>query len=257
MTNAQSSSANNFVVASTKPSPATASIFPSVRTAGDPQFSLTVNGSGFSACSVVRIDGADRATTFVNSSQVTAVITPPDQAAGGTRTITVFTPAPGGGTSNGQTLTITGAADTTAPVVTVTSPVGGESWAAASTHNITWSATDNLVVANVDLALSTDGGATFPTAIASGISNTGTFAWTLPVVLTSQARVRVLARDGAGNIGSDSSHANFSITGWTINASAGANGSIAPSGSVAVADGATPSFVTTPTFRFPAHHLPP
>src|SRR5262249_282813 len=59
-----------------------------------------------------------------------------------------------------------------------------------------------------------------------------------------------LAEDGTGNSGSDSSHANFSITGWTINASAGANGSIAPSGSIAVADGATPSFTITPNLGF-------
>src|SRR5262249_23967497 len=250
MTNAQSSSANNFVVASTKPLAATTSIVPSVRAAGDPQFSLNVNGSNFTSCSVVRINGSDRVTTFVNSGQVTAIITALDQASGATKTITVFTPAPGGGTSNGQPLTINGTADTTPPTVTITSPVGGESWGAGTLHNIMWNAVDNIAVASVDLALSTDGGASFPTAIATGLSNTGTFAWTLPVVLTNTARVRVLAHDGTGNIGSDSSHANFAITGWTINASAGANGSISPSGSIAVADGATPGFTITPNFGF-------
>jgi hypothetical protein len=250
MTNAQSSSGNNFVVASTKPLSATTSIVPSVRAAGDPQFSLTVNGSNFSACSVVRIDGSDRATTFVNSGQLTAIITAVDQAAGATKTITVFTPAPGGGTSNGQTLTINGTPDTTPPTVAITSPVGSESWGAATLHNITWTATDNIAIASIDLALSTDGGTSFPTAIATGLSNTGTFAWTLPVVLTNQARVRVLAHDGTGNVGSDSSHTNFSITGWTVNASAGPNGSIAPNGTIAVADGATPSFTITPNFGY-------
>jgi len=162
----------------------------------------------------------------------------------------VFTPAPGGGTSNGQTLTINGTPDTTPPTVTITSPVGGESWGAATLHNITWTAADNIAIASIDLALSTDGGASFPTPIATGLSNTGTFAWTLPVVLTTQARVRVLAHDGTGNVGSDSSHANFSITGWTVTASAGANGSISPNGSFAVADGATPSFTITPNFGY-------
>jgi hypothetical protein len=246
MTNAQSSSANNFVVASSKPLPATTSIVPSVRSAGDPQFTITVNGSNFSTCSTVRINGSDRVTTFVNSGQLTATIPATDQGAGGTKTITVFTPSPGGGTSNGQTLTINGMPDTTPPTASITSPVGGESWAAGTIHNITWTATDNIGVTSIDLALSTDGGATFPTSIASSISNSGTFAWSLPVVLTNQARVRVLARDGTGNIGSDSSHTNFSITGWTVTASAGANGSISPSGSVPVADGATPSFTITP-----------
>jgi hypothetical protein len=250
MTNAQSSSGNDFAVASTKPLPATTSIVPNARSTGDPQFTLTVNGSNFSTCSVVRIDGSDRATTFVTANQLTATITAPDQATGGTKTITVFTPAPGGGTSNGQTLTISGAADTTPPVVSLTSPAGGESWAASSIHPITWTATDNVLVSAVDLALSTDGGATFPTAIATGIANSGSFNWTVPLNLTTTARVRVRAFDSAGNVGSDSSHTSFAITGWTVTASAGANGGIAPSGTIQVADGATPSFTITPNTGF-------
>jgi hypothetical protein len=247
MTNAQSSSANNFVVAQSKPAPVTTSISPSVRSAGDPQFTLTVNGSGFSNCSIVRLDGLDRTTTFVSANQLTAVIPASDQGGGGTKTITVFTPTPGGGTSNGQTLTINGTADTEAPVVTVTSPTGGEAWAAGSTHAITWTATDNVVVNLVDLALSTNGGATFPVAIATGIANTGSFNWNVPLPLSSTARVRVRAFDGTGNVGSDSSHANFSITGWTITATAGANGGISPSGVTQVIDGATPSYTITPS----------
>lgn len=246
MTNAQSSSGNHFVVASSKPLPATASIVPSTRAAGDPQFSLTVNGSNFTTCSVVRIDGSDRATTFVSAAQLTATITAVDQMAGASKSITVFTPAPGGGTSNSQTLTILGTPDTQAPLVTVTSPTGGESWAAGSSHNITWTATDNVTVASVDLALSTDGGTTFPTSIATGLANSGTYSWSVPIVLTSTARVRVRAFDGTGNVGSDSSHANFAITGWTITASAGANGAISPNGVTPVADGATPQFTITP-----------
>jgi len=246
MTNAQSSSANHFVVAQSKTAPVTTSISPDVRSVGDPQFTLTVNGSGFSTCSIVRVEGLDRTTTFVNASQLTAVIPVTDQGAGGTKTITVFTPTPGGGTSNGQTLTINGTPDTTPPVVTVTSPTGGEAWGAGTSHAITWTATDNVVVSTVDLALSTDGGSTFPTTLATGLANSGTFAWTVPLVLTSTARVRVHAFDGSGNVGSDSSHANFSITGWTVTASAGPNGNIAPSGVVAVADGATPAFTITP-----------
>ncbi len=250
MTNAQASSGNHFVVASAKPLPATASIAPSARAAGDPEFALTVNGAGFSTCSVVRIDGLDRATTFVSSTQLTAVITAVDQAAGASKTITVFTPTPGGGTSNGQTLTILGTPDTEAPVVNVTSPVGGETWAAGSSHAVTWAATDNVVVASVDLALSTDGGATFPTNIATGLANTGTYTWAVPVTLTSTARVRVRACDGTGNLGADSSAANFAITGWTVSASAGPNGAIAPSGALAVADGATPAFTITPNVGY-------
>jgi hypothetical protein len=246
MTNAQASSGNHFAVAAVKPAPVTSSISPSTRASGDPQFSLTVNGSGFSTCSIVRLDGSDRATTYVSATELTAVILASDQAAGGTKAVAVFTPTPGGGTSNDQTLTILGTPDTEAPVVTVTSPTGGEAWPAGSSQSITWSATDNIVVASVELALSTDGGATFPTSIASGLANTGAYAWTVPLAVTSQARVRVRAFDGSGNVGSDSSHADFAITGWVITATAGANGSIAPSGAVSVANGSTPSFTITP-----------
>jgi hypothetical protein len=58
------------------------------------------------------------------------------------------------------------AADVTPPVVSVTSPNGGETWKAGSTQAITWSATDAVGVTSVDLAYSTDGGATFPCQVA-------------------------------------------------------------------------------------------
>lgn len=142
------------------------------------------------------------------------------------------------------------APDLQPPVVTVTSPVGAESWAIGAAHNVTWTATDNIAVTSVDIAFSTDGGATFPNAIATGVANTGTFAWTISSLPSSTARVRVIAHDAAGNVGSDSSHANFSITGWTVTSSALANGSIAPNGVVGVGDGATPAYVISPAFGY-------
>ncbi len=136
--------------------------------------------------------------------------------------------------------------DNQAPVVTLTSPAGGESWNVGSSHNITWTATDNVGVTAVDLALSTDGGATFPTSIATGLGNTGTFAWALPLTISNTARVRAIAHDAAGNIGSDSTHTNFTMLGYTIAASSGANGAVTPAGTSIVADGATPAYTITP-----------
>jgi hypothetical protein len=103
-------------------------------------------------------------------------------------------------------------ADVTPPVVSLTAPNGGESWAAATSHNITWTATDNVAVTAVDLKYSTDGGATYPNAIATGITNSGTFAWTVPNAVGNTVRVSVTARDAAAQSGSDSSAANFAIT---------------------------------------------
>ncbi|MFM8560110.1 MAG: beta strand repeat-containing protein, partial [bacterium] len=246
LTNAQASASNDFVVASAKPLATTTTISPSVRSVGDPAFTLTVNGTGFTPCSIVRLDGFDRATTFVSATQVTAALTTVDQGAGGSKAVTVFTPTPGGGTSNAQTLTINGTPDTTPPVVSITAPVGGESWPAGQVRNITWTATDDVAVTTVDLALSTNGGATYPTAIATAIANSGSFAWTVPLTITSTARVRVTARDGSLNTASAARAADFAITGFTIAASAGANGAISPTGTVAVAAGATPTFTITP-----------
>ncbi len=150
----------------------------------------------------------------------------------------------GTGTPFADTFTNSGTApgDVTAPVVAVTAPNGGETWKAGSTQAITWSATDAVGVTSVDLAYSTDGGASFPNALASGIANSGSWSWSVPNVPSGTVRVRVIARDAAGNAGRDSSATNFTIDRWTITASAGANGSITPSGAVAVVQGASQGF---------------
>src|SRR5712692_8323205 len=94
----------NFTV--NNPVPATSSISPALKTAGDGGFTLTVNGTNFNSTSVVNFNGSARTTTLVNSTQVTASITATDVATVGTFPITVTNPAPGGGTSNSQTLTV-------------------------------------------------------------------------------------------------------------------------------------------------------
>jgi len=64
---------------------------------------------------------------------------------------------------------------------------------------------------NVTLELSTDGGANFGTVIASDVSNTGSFNWSVPNISTTQARIRVREHDFAEPVGVSS--ANFSIGG--------------------------------------------
>jgi hypothetical protein len=91
--------------------------------------------------------------------------------------------------------------------LTVTSPNGGESWAAGSSHNVTWSSSG--VSGNVKLDYSTDGGSNW-IAINANTANDGSEPWTVPNTATSQARVRITAVD---NSASDSSNANFAITG--------------------------------------------
>jgi len=109
----------------------------------------------------------------------------------------------------------TGTPDTEDPVVTVTSPNGGENWAIDSFFDITWTATDNVGVTSIDILLSTDGGATYPTTIATGESNDGVYSWQVDAPPTTQARVKVIAYDAATNSGEDVSDADFTISDGT------------------------------------------
>jgi hypothetical protein len=91
----------------TNPAPVMSSISPGSVPAGSGAITLTVNGSNFISGSVVRVNGSNRTTTFVNGTQLTAAIPASDLAVGAPLSITVFTPAPGGGTSTAVTLTVT------------------------------------------------------------------------------------------------------------------------------------------------------
>lgn len=97
------------------------------------------------------------------------------------------------------------------PIVGVLAPNGGELWVKNEQHEIRWSATDDVAVTSIDIRLSTDGGATYPTTIATGLANTGSFLWTVPALDSAQCRVQVVAHDGDGNLGQDASNADFTI----------------------------------------------
>lgn len=96
-----------FTGGTTNPAPSLSTITPNSAMAGSQGFALTVNGSGFVSTSVVRWNGSNRATSFVNSTQLTASVPATDIAVDGTAQITVFNPSPGGGTSNALAFTIT------------------------------------------------------------------------------------------------------------------------------------------------------
>jgi hypothetical protein len=102
------------------------------------------------------------------------------------------------------------AADLTAPLASLAAPDGGEAWTVGSSQSILWNASDATGVTAVDLGWSETGVAPW-SPIATGIPNTGSFAWTVPAQPTANARVRVVARDAAGNAGADSSLAPFQI----------------------------------------------
>ncbi len=88
--------------------PGLSALSPSTVAAAGPAFTLTANGSGFVSGSIVRWNGSDRSTTFLSSTQLNAAIPAADVAAGGPFAVTVFTPAPGGGSSTSVNLTLYG-----------------------------------------------------------------------------------------------------------------------------------------------------
>jgi uncharacterized protein (TIGR03437 family) len=100
------------------PVPVLNSLNPASATAGSSGITLTVNGSNFAGNSEVRWNNSPRTTTFVSATQLTATIPSSDLVAAGTATVTVVSPAPGGGTSNSLTFTI----NNPAPTITSLSP---------------------------------------------------------------------------------------------------------------------------------------
>jgi hypothetical protein len=101
------SNALTVVITSSNPQPATTGLSPATALVGDGDLLLTVTGSGFIPASTVRWNGADRTTTFVSANQLLAMIPAADLSAVATVQVTVYTPAPGGGTSNAQTFSVT------------------------------------------------------------------------------------------------------------------------------------------------------
>jgi hypothetical protein len=109
------------VTASSYPLPTVTSISPTMRERNSGQFTLTVNGTGFTAASWVTWASpaqTDLVPATVNGpgTQLTVTVPASYLSATGTPTIKVVNPAPGGGTSaSGQLLSIT--ADVTAPSI--------------------------------------------------------------------------------------------------------------------------------------------
>ncbi len=94
----------------------------------------------------------------------------------------------------------------------VTAPAGGLIWSGGGSASVAWDVANTNVApvscANVDVRLSTDGGQTFPTTLASGVPNNGSATVSVPAISTTQARVSVSC---ATNVFFNVSPANFTI----------------------------------------------
>ncbi len=104
--------------------PSISSISPTSKNVGSTQFSMTVNGSNFNSGSVVRFNGSNRTTTYVNSGKVTAIIPASDMTTAATNNITVFNATGSTGTSGSKTFTVNNLVPTTTGLSQTSAMVG-------------------------------------------------------------------------------------------------------------------------------------
>jgi hypothetical protein len=183
------------VTVTVNPVPSISSIAPISQNIGGGAFVLTVNGSDFVNGAVVRFAGSDRATTYVSPTQLTASIPASDLAAMGTFNITVFNPAPGGGTSNAQTFTVT----PPPPSVTTNAATGVTSWV-ATVHG-TVSSNGGSSDVSFEYGLSTAYGSSVPATqspLAADAANTAVSADLIGLNCNTTFHYRVVATNSGG-----------------------------------------------------------
>jgi uncharacterized protein YhfF len=96
---------------------------------------------------------------------------------------------------------------TIVPLITVTTPNGGESWIGNSMHNVIWTSQN---ITNVSIEYSTNNGNNWLMVIASTPAAGGTYSWTVPNTPSTQCLVRV--SDASNTTFNDVSNAVFTIT---------------------------------------------
>ncbi len=87
--------------------PVLSALSPASAIVGSSDLTLTANGSGFVATSVVQWNGTALTTTFKSATQVTAAVPAANLTSPIAASVTVTTPAPGGGTSGPQIFRVT------------------------------------------------------------------------------------------------------------------------------------------------------
>jgi YVTN family beta-propeller protein len=131
------------------PSPALTSLSQTSANAGSAAVTLQITGSNLVNGSIAEWNGSALTTTYGSATTLTATIPTGDLATPGVSSVTLFNPAPGGGTSNGRMFTVvdytvssatgpqTVEAGASANFVISTAPVGG-----AFAGAVTFSATE-------------------------------------------------------------------------------------------------------------------
>jgi hypothetical protein len=80
----------------------------------------------------------------------------------------------------------------------VTQPSAGATLAPGSIATIAWDTPQGATITSVDILLSLDNGESW-SDIAQGLSNTGSYAWTVPSQISTSARIAVVLDDGTSD----------------------------------------------------------
>ena len=100
------SSALTFTITANNPLPILNTLLPNNADAGSGSFTMTVTGTNFINASAIKWNGTTLSTTYISPTQLSTFIAAANIATAGTASISVFTPLPGGGTSNALNFTI-------------------------------------------------------------------------------------------------------------------------------------------------------
>ena len=210
----QSSGTSSFTITAAIPPPSITSVSPTSMVASNGNQTFTINGSSFQNGATLTFDpptGANITSTvskltYVSSSQLVYLLNNGSDV--GTWTVRVNNPD--GQASGSSSFTITAAV----PIVTVTSPNGGETVPAGSSLPISWTVSGNTAnISGFWIQYSTNSGSSLITFM-YGASTARSTTWAVPSGLSSsQTRIRVFAFDASGTtIAADSSDSNFAVT---------------------------------------------
>src|SRR5215469_8191047 len=242
------SNALAFTITAPTPAPVLSSISPAAASAGGAAFTLTATGSNFTNSSIVQVNGAGRTTTFVSSTQLTAAIPASDIAAAGTPSITVFTPAPGGGTSAARSLTVARVNPT--PNISSLSPASVTAGSAAFTLTVTgtgFAAGATATVGGQARTVTVDSATQVRIALqATDVASQGT-----PTVVvtnpTSCANAMCVSNGVYLNVAAPSTSNTPTTTGGTTSTTTGGTNSTPTSGTSSTTTGGTTSTTTGAT----------
>ena len=95
-----------FASGSSNSAPALHSASPASAAHGSPNFTVTIEGSGFVPTSQVTWNGSTRSADYLSPTQLLLYVPATDVASPGAAKIVVTNPAPGGGTSTSLTFTV-------------------------------------------------------------------------------------------------------------------------------------------------------